>query len=146
MKIRTVTPDDIPEMAELLHELFAIETDFTPDFAVQSKGLYLLLKQESCRVFVAEVQEKVVGMCTIQVHISTAKGCEVGVIEDVVVDVDFRSEGIGSALLQRVEQWSVESGLARLQLLVDRDNPPALGFYRQQGWHRTNLDSWMKQL
>lgn len=146
MKIRTATQDDIPVMAELLHELFAIEVDFTPDFAVQSEGLSLLLERDFAEIFVAEVDDKVVGMCTCQVKVSTAKGREVGVVEDVVVDVDYRGQGIGGALLRRLEEWAVGRGLARLQLLADRDNHPALGFYRRMGWHATNLDSWMKHL
>lgn len=146
MKIRTATKDDIPVMAELLHELFAIEVDFTPDFAAQSEGLRLLIERESTEIFVAEVQDNVVGMCSVQIHISTAKGREVGVVEDVVIDVDYRGQGLGAALLRRLEEWSVQRGLTRLQLLADKDNHPALGFYRRQGWHPTNLTSWMKHL
>ncbi|MDZ8119668.1 GNAT family N-acetyltransferase [Pontiella agarivorans] len=146
MKIRTATEDDIPVMAELLHELFAIEVDFSPDFAVQTKGLLLLLERSDAEIFLAEFDGHVVGMCSIQTHISTAKGCEVGVVEDVVVDLNYRGRGIGAALLRRLEEWSVKRGLARLQLLADRDNNPALGFYRRQGWHSTNLISWMKHL
>jgi len=146
MKIRTATKDDIPVMAELLHELFAIEVDFTPDFAAQSEGLRLLIERESTEIFVAEVQDNVVGMCSVQIHVSTAKGREVGVVEDVVIDVDYRGQGLGAALLRRLEEWSVQRGLTRLQLLADKDNHPALGFYRRQGWHPTNLTSWMKHL
>ncbi|MDF7823745.1 GNAT family N-acetyltransferase [Pontiellaceae bacterium B12227] len=146
MKIRRATQDDIPAMAELLHELFAIEVDFTPDFAVQSEGLSRLLDRESAEIFVAEIRRQVVGMCTVQIHISTAKGREVGVVEDVVVDIEHRGKGMGAALLRTMEEWAVQRGLARLQLLADRDNNPALGFYRRQGWHATNLVSWMKQL
>ncbi len=133
-------------MAELLHELFAIEVDFTPDFAVQSAGLALLLERETARIFVAEINGEVVGMSTVQIIVSTAKGCEVGSVEDVVVDVSHRGKGIGSSLLRRIEEWAVQRGLARLQLQADRDNHPALGFYRRQGWKNTNLIGWMKHL
>ena len=146
MKIRTATREDIPAMAELLHELFAIEVDFTPDFAVQSEGLGLLVENDKAHVFIAEVGGEIVGMCTCQIHVSTAKGREVGVVEDVVVDIDHRGKGVGAALMRVLEEWAAARGLARLQLLVDRDNPSALGFYRKQGWRATNLDSWMKHL
>lgn len=146
MKIRTATKDDIPIMAELLHELFSIEVDFTPDFAVQSEGLSLLIQRNNAEIFVAEIQGKVVGMCTIQIQISTAKGRAVGVVEDVVIDVEHRGNGIGEALLRTLEEWAVVRGLARLQLLADIDNYPALGFYRHQGWSTTNLISWVKHL
>ena len=146
MNIRLAAHEDIPVMAELLHELFAIESDFTPDFAVQTQGLTLMIEHHRAEIFVAEMNDKVVGMVSVQIHISTAKGCEVGVVEDMVIDVDYRGRGIGAALLRRAEEWAVDRGLARLQLLADRDNHQALGFYRRQGWHSTNLISWMKHL
>ena len=146
MQIRTATIDDIPAMAELLHELFAIEADFTPDYDTQIRGLGMLIESESAKIFVAEDNGHVVGMCTIQVIISTAMGMEVGAMEDVVIDVDHRGKGIGSAMMCLVEQWARAKGLGRLQLLADKDNGPALCFYRQQGWKHTNLIGWMKQL
>lgn len=133
-------------MAELLHELFAIEADFTPDFPVQTRGLELLLGKDCAEIFVAETKGQVVGMCTIQILISTAMGCEVGKIEDVVVTLRYRAKGIGSAVLQKAEEWAAGRGLARLQLQADRDNHPSLGFYRRQGWHHTNQNGWMKHL
>ncbi len=133
-------------MAELLHELFAIETDFAPHYATQAQGLALLLDRDKAEIFVAEVDGKVVGMCTVQIIVSTAKGREVGTVEDVVVDIEHRGKGIGSALLRNLEEWAFVRGLARLQLQSDRDNHPALGFYRRQGWRPTNLVGWMKHL
>ncbi len=146
MKIRTATKSDIPEMAELLHELFVIEADFSPHFATQAQGLSLLLQHDGAEIFVAECDGKVVGMCTVQTIVSTAKGREVGLVEDVVVDVEFRAKGIGAALLQKLEEWAFVHGLARLQLKADTDNPPAQGFYRHQGWRPTKLNTWMKHL
>lgn len=146
MKIRTATKNDIPAMAELLHELFAIEVDFTPDYDTQCRGLELLIDSDSAKILVAEFNGRVVGMCTAQIIVSTAKGQEVGVVEDVVVDVEHRGKGIGSQLMQNVEEWAKEQHLGRLQLQADRSNGPALCFYRQKGWQPTNLVGWMKTL
>ncbi len=146
MEIRNATKDDIPAMAELLHELFAIEIDFTPDYAKQARGLELLIESDSATLFVAEDHGQVVGMCTVQVVVSTAMGRIVGLVEDVVIDVEHRGKGIGSALMRTVEQWALQEKLGRLQLLADKDNGPALCFYRQQGWKCSNLMGWIKQL
>lgn len=146
MIIRTATADDIPVMAELLHQLFAIEVDFTPNYALQTEGLSLLLERSSAQIFVAEKEGQVIGMCTVQVLVSTTKGREVGVVEDVVIDIGCRSEGIGSALLHTLEEWAADRGLARLQLQADLDNHPALGFYRHEDWQPTNLIGWTKHL
>lgn len=133
-------------MAELLHELFAIETDFTPDFELQSAGLSLVLNRPESTIFVAEIAGSIVGMCSLHIHVSTAKGQEVGIVEDVVVDINHRGNGIGSALLRTLEEHARGQNLARLQLLVDQDNHPALAFYRCRGWQATHLMGWMKHL
>jgi len=146
MTIRTATENDIPAMAELLHQLFAIESDFTPDFEKQVKGLELLLDRPSANIFVAEIDGEVAGMCTVQILISTAMGQEVGAVEDVIVDVEHRGKGIGGALMRAVEKWAIKKQLGRLQLRADKDNGQALCFYRQQGWEHTNLIGWMKFL
>jgi ribosomal protein S18 acetylase RimI-like enzyme len=146
MKIRTAKEEDIPALAELLHELFCIEVDFQPHYETQAQGLKLLLERDTAEIFVAEINGQVVGMCTVQIIISTAKGREVGAVEDVVIDVGYRGKGIGSALLRTLEEWAFARGLARIQLNADRDNHPALGFYRRQGWRQTNLINWMKHL
>jgi ribosomal protein S18 acetylase RimI-like enzyme len=123
MHIRNATPNDIPVMSELLHELFAIEADFSPHSPTQILGLKLLLERDSAEIFVAVIDNKVVGMCTVQILVSTAKGREVGTVEDVVVDIEHRGQGVGSALLRNLEEWAFIRGLARLQLQSDRDKP-----------------------
>ncbi len=146
MEIRDATKDDISAMAELLHQLFAIEVDFTPNYARQCRGLELLLERPSAIVIVAEEDGAVVGMCTMQIIASTAMGMEVGLIEDVVIDVEYRGKGIGSALMREMEERAAQKHLGRLQLLADKNNGPAQCFYRQQGWQHTSLNGWMKLL
>ena len=95
MEIRTATKDDIPAMAELLHQLFAIEIDFTPDYAKQARGLEQLIGCNNAKIFVVEIEGQVVGMCSVQITISTAIGQEIGIVEDVVIDVGYRGAGLG---------------------------------------------------
>ena len=44
--LRTAKPSDIPELVELLKELFSIEADFDFDPEKQACGLTLLLESE----------------------------------------------------------------------------------------------------
>ena len=143
--IRPATPADIPPMVELLRELFSIEVDFTPEPSKQRSGLELLLRcgDRAC-VLVAEQAGRVVGMVTAQVVVSTAEGADVAWIEDLVVTEEARGQGLGRELLATVERWCVERGLQRMQLLADRENAPALEFYRRQGWQTTQMFAWRK--
>ena len=74
--IRTAKPSDIPQLVELLKELFTIEADFDFDQEKQACGLNLLLNSEKDCILVAELlsDNKVLGMCTVQTLISTAEG------------------------------------------------------------------------
>ncbi|MBT2971112.1 MAG: GNAT family N-acetyltransferase [Candidatus Thiodiazotropha sp. (ex Ctena orbiculata)] len=139
MKIRQATAADIDTMSMLLGQLFSIEQDFTPDHMKQRTGLEKLLAMQDAYLVVAEDEDEVVGMATLQLLISTAEGGRCGLIEDLVVSESYRGRGIGQALLEHLIQWADKKGLTRLQLLADRDNQSALAFYKKQGWSTTKL-------
>jgi GNAT superfamily N-acetyltransferase len=127
-------------MVELLQSLFRIERDFQCDVAKQRRGLAMLLQRPSqSYALVAEVEGKPIGMCLVQIVISTAEGGEVGLLEDMVIAPAWRGKGVGKRLLQSIVDWSHGRGLLRLQLLTDRENAAALGFYAAGGWSPTQL-------
>jgi ribosomal protein S18 acetylase RimI-like enzyme len=139
--IRTAKPSDIPQLVGLLKELFTIEEDFDFDQDKQACGLNLLLNSEKDCILVAELlcDNRVLGMCTVQTLISSAKGGPVGLLEDLVVAEDFRHQGIGTKLFAEAVNWAECRGLKHLQLLADKNNLPALNFYQKQGWQSTQL-------
>ncbi|MET0072492.1 MAG: GNAT family N-acetyltransferase [Candidatus Thiodiazotropha sp.] len=145
MKIRQATAADIDTLSALLDQLFSIEQDFAPDHMKQRVGLEALLAVPDAYVAVADDDGEVVGMATLQVLISTAEGGRCGLIEDLVVSESYRGRGIGRALMDHLIRWADNNGLTRLQLLADRDNQPALAFYKKQGWSTTRLIALKKQ-
>ncbi len=140
IKIRRAYQSDIPQICDLLTELFAIEADFIAAPDKQARGLQLLLEDKNgSLVLVASVENEVVGMCSVQTLISTSEGGPVGLLEDVVVKTDYRGKGVGTALLSEIFSWCEEKGITRVQLLADRDNQEALDFYASREWIFTNL-------
>lgn len=137
--IRPAEGADVEEMVDLLGRLFAIEADFAADAAKQRAGLRLLLDRPDAFLAVAEADGRAVGMCSVQILVSTAEGGRVGLLEDLVVREEVRGRGIGTGLLQAAEGWARDRGLLRLQLLADRTNAPALGFYGARKWGSTRL-------
>jgi GNAT superfamily N-acetyltransferase len=148
ISIRPAGTGDIPGMCDLLYELFSIEADFIPDREKQSRGLSLLLKgaADSCLVLVAGKGAEIVGMCSVQVVISTAEGGPVGLVEDLIVRRDDRGKGIARELLSEIGEWCGARGISRLQLLRDRNNEDALNFYAANGWSSTDLVCIRKML
>ncbi|MES9851200.1 MAG: GNAT family N-acetyltransferase [Candidatus Thiodiazotropha sp. L084R] len=138
--IRYALSSDLVNMAELLEQLFSIEADFEVDLATQLSGLKLLLKSENGQIFVVEdINREVVAMATLQKVVSTAEGGVVAWVEDIIVDESHRGQGIGNSLLTHIQEWAEAGEIKRLQLVADRDNQPALSFYSQHNWIKTNL-------
>lgn len=139
-QIRKAKRTDIPAMTRLLKALFTVEPDFKIDEEKQQKGLEMLLRAgPNSAAWVAVREGHVVGMVTVQLVISTAEGGLCGWVEDMVVDMAHRGQGIGSALLRRAVRWVRRRKALRLQLLCDCRNVPALVFYRKQEWSQTSL-------
>jgi len=136
---RVANTADIEAMLGLLAQLFAIETDFQINPLKQRAGLVLLLNSEQGQLFVAQDNDEVVAMCSIQILISTAEGGKVGLLEDLIVSRDYRHQGIGQQVLEYAINWAKQHHLKRLQLLADKHNQPALDFYARQQWYTTDL-------
>lgn len=126
-------------MILLLESLFSLEEDFSFHRDRQEAGLKQLLNTSSGRLLVAEQNNHVIGMCSGQTVISTAEGGPALLVEDVVVAADQQGRGIGSRLLEALGEWARQQGISRLQLLADRANSKALGFYQKLGWQTTQL-------
>jgi len=137
--VRPAMADDIDTLCGLLRVLFTIEEDFTFDEARQRRGLRMLMDRNRGCLLVAESEAGVIGMCSGQLLISTAEGGLSLLVEDVVVDAEWRGQCVGRLLMAAISEWARVLNVNRLQLLADRNNTPALDFYRRLGWQTTEL-------
>ncbi|MBI5556623.1 MAG: GNAT family N-acetyltransferase [Deltaproteobacteria bacterium] len=144
--IRPARPGDINSLTALLKILFTIEEDFIFDEMLQRRGLRMMLDNPWACILAAEADGQVIGMCTGQLTVSTAEGGPALLVEDVVVRKDWHGRGIGRLLMENLGAWAREKGVSRLQLLADRNNGPALDFYKKLGWQTTELICLRKRL
>lgn len=145
IRIEPATAHDLDALGGLLQQLFAIEADFHFDAAKTGRALQQLIDDNRACVLVAREDDKVIGMCTAQLVISTAEGAYSAWVEDVVIDSQHRGKGLGKLLLNVLEEWAKGQGATRLQLLADMQNEPALEFYRHNGWQQLQLQVWRKK-
>jgi GNAT superfamily N-acetyltransferase len=147
VNIEFATEQDLPQLADLLGELFALESDFKPDRDKQLRGLRLILDEPALgRLFVLRIDGHVAGMANALITVSTAEGGKVLLLEDVIVSRAHRGGGLGRKLVEHVLAWADEQGMTRVTLLADRDNAPALDFYRALGFELSNMTVLRKRL
>lgn len=129
------TEADLPALADLLHELFTLESDFRPERDKQLRGLKMILDTPALgRLFALRVDGKVAGMANALVTVSTAQGTRVLLLEDVIVSRAYRGRDLGRRLVEHACAWAKDEGMTRVTLLADRDNAPALAFYERLGF------------
>lgn len=133
--IDCATHTDVEAMAELLSELFMLESDFQPEHDKQLRGLRLVLDNPQIgRLFVLRVEGEVAGMANALITVSTAEGGPVFLLEDVIVKARFRGHQFGRRLVEHVLDWARANAMPRVTLLADKGNAPALAFYERLGF------------
>jgi GNAT superfamily N-acetyltransferase len=133
--IEQATLEDLPQLTDLLFDLFTMEGDFTPDRARQMRGLRLLLEQPNRgRIFVVRQGGTILGMINLLFTISTAEGGFVILLEDVVVGRAYRGQGIGDKLLQHAVEYAKKKDFLRITLLTDRLNEEGQRFFKAHGF------------
>jgi GNAT superfamily N-acetyltransferase len=140
MEIRQAVSSDIPQLGELLAELFAQEADFTPDAGRQKRALrFILDRPDSGRIYCATEAGLVVGMVMLLFTVSTAEGGPVAWLEDMVVGPGRRGHSIGRQLLSRAIGEARAAGCTRITLLTDATNHGAIRFYARAGFVRSAM-------
>lgn len=140
LRIEPATLEDLPELAEMLFELFTLEADFVPDREKQMRGLRLILEQPSRgRIFVLRSQNRIIGMINLLITISTAEGGFVLLLEDLIVRQDHRGQGYGTRLLDYAIDFAKKKNFLRITLLTDRPNEQSKRFYLKHGFVESDM-------
>ncbi|MDO9104042.1 MAG: GNAT family N-acetyltransferase [Methylovulum sp.] len=135
MHISAAHSSDIPALCELLHILFSLEADFTPDYPAQSRGLTRIIDNpESGQIIIARQDQQIIGMVSLLFTVSTALGADVALLEDLVVMPEARNSGTGSKLLAHAIELARLRGCQRITLLTDHGNEAAQRFYQRHGF------------
>jgi GNAT superfamily N-acetyltransferase len=139
-RIEPATLEDLPDLADLLYELFSKEADFRPDQTKQMRGLRLIIEQPSRgRIFVLRHFDKLIGMMNLLFTISTAEGGFVMILEDLIICQEHRGQNYGSQMLDYAIEFAKQKDFLRITLLTDRLDEPAKHFFHQHHFHESKM-------
>ncbi|WP_347988333.1 GNAT family N-acetyltransferase [Methylomonas sp. AM2-LC] len=140
LMIRPAQLIDIPFLCNLLHDLFSLESEFTPDHFLQNLGLAkIIANPELGVILLAQRQNSIVGMVNLLFTVSTALGGRVALLEDMVVSEVERNHGLGTQLLEAAILFAKQQGCQRITLLTDQVNQDAQRFYARQGFKLSGM-------
>jgi GNAT superfamily N-acetyltransferase len=132
--VREPTPQDATAVARLLAELGYPASD-----GQAAERLERLSRDESYRVFVAELDGEIAGFATVHVMSLIERDEPGAVLAAIAVTERFRRRGVGSALVGAVEAHARARGASRLVLSSARKRADAHAFYLRAGFEHTGL-------
>ena len=133
--IDQASPDEAPDLVSTYEWLFAPPGSRPSrwDSDRAADALARVSASDTSTVFVARDEERVVGMCTVYLDIESVRFGRRAWVEDLMVDPDRRSHGIGKRLLDTAKAWARDRGATHLELDTAEARGDAHRFYEREG-------------
>src|SRR5262249_49451747 len=118
MLIRPAETDEVGELVRAYDWLFAPpgSTPVTWDASAAAERLTTAVDSDDAEVLVADERDTIIGFCTIYDDIDSVRFGHRAWIEDLAVDPEWRSRGIGRGLMEAAMDWARTRGASHLEL------------------------------
>src|SRR5258707_15297551 len=139
LHVRSATLDDASIIADFNIRL-AMETEsLALDPSIIFPGVRALFEDPARgQYFVAEIGSQVVGCLMITHEWSDWRNGDIWWIQSVYVHLDFRRQGVFSALYRHVEKVAAAAGAVGLRLYMKEENETGQATYERLGMHVTH--------
>ena len=133
--IRPARPDEVDEAIALYEWLFAPPGSVPPgwDPAAAGRRLTATISGDASVALVAELDDGLVGLCTAYIDLLSVRFGLRCWVEDLAVDPELRSRGVGHDLLTAAKFWARERGATHLELDSGEARTDAHRFYEREG-------------
>ncbi len=141
IRIRRARKSDLSRLQELYDQLHLNNyLSFQVPKSKLAAAFDRLARDRNHTILVAEAAGKIVGTCHIIIvpHLGHAMK-PMAIVENVVVDADARSSGIGQHLMAAAGDLARRRGCYKLALTSNIARPRAHKFYERLGWKRTHF-------
>src|SRR5258706_12520683 len=141
LRIETATADDIPCIVRLVKKLAAYEKLAHQMVATEDDFRRALFGTEgNVAALIAFIDDAPAGFALYFYTFSTFLGRRGIYLEDIFVELEFRGQGIGRALLQRLAKIARQQNCGRVEWSVLTWNQPSIDFYHRLG--AVTMEEW----
>ncbi|HLR79667.1 MAG TPA: GNAT family N-acetyltransferase [Bacillota bacterium] len=139
MNIRTIERNDAEKLMKVMQQVES-ESKFmllengerNTNIPKAKQWIDDVLKQTNSTIFIAEENNHFIGY--VMAFGGKARRNRHAAYIVMGMIHSHRSKGIGTQLLQKLEQWAIEQDIHRLELTVMKPNKVALGLYKKVGF------------
>jgi GNAT superfamily N-acetyltransferase len=143
IEITRIRNDDLPDLARLYRQLQPSEQSV----AAMTATLAKIGGDPRHVLLAARVEGRLVGsLLGVACQMLYGRCRSFMVVEDVVVDEDWRRHGIGRSLMQTIERHARELDCSYIILLTDADRVESRAFYTALGYNSDPYTGFKKRL
>lgn len=145
LEIRHATPVDADAVLVAYEWLFAPPGRKPPDYspAAARERLIGAIESDEAAVIIAQDDNAIVGLAAVYLTYRSVRFGQRAWVEDLAVDPERRSRGIGARLLTATREWAAERGADILGLESAEARTDAHRFYeREQPRWRSRSFGW----
>lgn len=140
MRIRSAEPRDLDRLLELYGLLEGPYADVPRPNGEAADLFTRVLLDPNQEILVAEVYGEAAGTLVLAILPNLAHGgAPYAVVENVVVDEEYRGEGVGKALVREAMRRAKRAGAYKLALCSNAGLTEAHEFYRALGFEQTHV-------
>lgn len=141
MEIREATDDDVPTIRSVAREAWrAAYSDAVPESVIDDAVSEWYAEETMTRIIGDDEQVCLVAVDDDEAVVGFSHGAtdhEIGDVLRLYVHPDRWHEGIGTSLLETVEERLSEMGAKTMQAMVLADNEMGNAFYEERGFEKT---------
>lgn len=135
MNIRELKRSDIPQLASLYEQFWGEPSDISS----MEEQFDIIASEQRHIILAAEADGRVIGSCMGVVCRDLYGDCRPFlVVENMVVDRQYRRGGVGHALLADLEARAMRLGCTQMLLVTEADREDACRFYEAYGFRPDN--------
>jgi GNAT superfamily N-acetyltransferase len=137
--IRRAVPSDAENIAVLYRQLVDSSVNVLPERLAQ------IANDGNTALFVSERDGRLIATALVSLCADVMYGFQpYAVIENFIVEKSVRREGIGTALMRRVESFCLDADCSKIMLLSAMNRVTAHGFFERAGFNGLSKRGFVK--
>lgn len=143
MEITQIKEEELADLAQLYQQLIP------NDISIESMQEVIRNNRDNAKhvVLAAKIDGQLVGTLLAGICEMLFGQCKsFMVVEDVVVDSEYRQQGVGRALMQYVEEYARNHNCSYIMLITDTDRVGPQNFYKSLGYKTDEYKAFKKHL
>jgi len=139
MNFRLLKRDDKDGLINLLQQLSQKKIDS------KQYCIHHLISNHHCRCLIVEQDGRIIGFGALVLYLTPLNG-KVARIEDVIVDVEYRGQGVGREIMQTLIKWAAINDVNKIVLSSNPKREAARSLYRSLGFTKIDTEVFIREM